>query len=108
MTEAQSFFSMPKKFSVAALVVVLAGCAGTTQWVNTTRPGAQLSVDMEFCRVEGEGKLPRPEVHHPSVELTGLAALITIFEKKSLERQYQADLNAYINECLRAKGWKPQ
>jgi hypothetical protein len=76
--------------------------------VNTTRPGAQLSVDMEFCRVEGEGKLPKPEVHHPSVELTGLAALITIFEKKSAERQYQADLNAYINECLRAKGWKPQ
>ncbi len=108
MTEAQSFFSRSKLFSASALVALLAGCASTTQWVNTTRPGAQLSVDMEFCRVEGEGKLPKPEVHHPSVELTGLAALITIFEKKSLERQYQADLNAYINECLRAKGWKPQ
>jgi len=108
MTEAQSFFSTSKTFCVAGLVALLAGCASTTQWVNTTRPGAQLSVDMEFCRVEGEGKLPKPEVHHPSVELTGLAALITIFEKKSLERQYQADLNAYINECLRAKGWKPQ
>lgn len=108
MTEAQSFFSTSKTFCVAGLVALLAGCASTTQWVNTTRPGAQLSVDMEFCRVEGEGKLPKPEVHHPSVELTGLAALITIFEKKSAERQYQADLNAYINECLRAKGWKPQ
>ncbi len=108
MTEAQSFFSTSKTFCVAGMVALLAGCASTTQWVNTTRPGAQLSVDMEFCRVEGEGKLPKPEVHHPSVELTGLAALITIFEKKSAERQYQADLNAYINECLRAKGWKPQ
>ncbi|WVN42521.1 hypothetical protein AOB54_03860 [beta proteobacterium MWH-UniP1] len=108
MTEAQPFYRNPIKISLAALAVVLAGCASTTQWVNTTRPGAQLSVDMEFCRVEGEGKLPRPDVSHPSVELTGLAALITIFERKSAERQYQADLNAYINECLRTKGWKPQ
>lgn len=108
MTEARSLISLSKKISLAALIVVLAGCASTAQWVNTTRPGAQLSVDMEFCRVEGEGKLPKHEVSHPSVELTGLAALITIFERKSAERQYQSDLNAYINDCLRAKGWKQQ
>lgn len=105
MTEANRFFS---RATLLASALLLSACASTTQWVNPARPGAQLAMDTDFCRVEGEGKLPKPEVNHPSVELTGLAALITIFERQSLERQYQANLNAYINECLRAKGWKPR
>jgi hypothetical protein len=110
MTEANPFLKKSLLTVSAVLVVMHTGCASISgpELVNKTRPDAQLMVDTEFCRVEGEAKLPKPEVSHPSVELTGLAALITIFERRSLERQHQADLNTFINECLRTKGWTPK
>ena len=110
MTEANPFLTKSRPMLFAGIAIVLAGCAsvGGPELVNASRPDAQLMVDTEFCRVEGEAKLPKPDVSHPSVELTGLAALITIFERRSAERQHEADMNAFIGECLRAKGWKPK
>jgi len=59
MTEANRFFS---RATLLASALLLSACASTTQWVNPARPGAQLAMDTDFCRVEGEGKLPKPEV----------------------------------------------
>jgi hypothetical protein len=110
MTEAKQTVTKPLAVALLAASLFVAGCAAvqTSELVNTARPDAQLMVDTEFCRVEAEAKLPKPHGHPSTVELTGLAALITIFERRSLENQYQAEVNAAISECLRAKGWKPK
>lgn len=105
---ASSVLSAPL-VSVLLGSLVLVGCAsGPTQWVSSTKPAAEFARDQEFCQVEAKAHVQRQSLSESSVDLTGLASVFRLMEERSINKRYQADLDAHAAECLKLRGWNPK
>ena len=88
------------------ITIAVVGCASApTQWVSASKPAVELARDLEFCQVEAKARVQRAPLSESNVNLTGLASIFRIMEQSSLDRQYDADLQTAIAECMKARGW---
>jgi len=88
------------------MTAAVVGCASApTAWVSTSKPATELARDLEFCQVDVKARVQRAPLSESNVNLTGLASIFRIMEQNSLDRQYDADLQTAIGECMKARGW---
>ncbi|MEY2682241.1 MAG: hypothetical protein RIQ66_802 [Pseudomonadota bacterium] len=89
------------------LACLLAGCAATVPvWVHPDRPGVGVEVDAVFCETAARAEVIRPQASPPLVNLTGLASVIRMMDQAALDREFEAEVQRHLAECLRKKGWR--
>lgn len=94
-------------FSIAVLscAALLGGCAAT-QWVHPDRPKDTVDTDRLFCETVARSEVVRPQAPPPVVNFTGLAAVIKMMDQAGLDREYEAEVERHVTECLKKKGWR--
>ena len=91
----------------AALVVLIAGCASApTRWVHPDRPKDSVEADREACSTIARSQTERPKAPPPSVNFTGLASVFRMMGESSLDREYQAEIDRQVSQCLQKRGWR--
>ena len=95
-----------RAFVLLSFAVLLGGCAAT-QWVHPDRPKDTVDADRIFCETVARSEVTRTQAPPPVVNFTGLAAVIKMMDQAGLDREYEADVERHVAECLRKKGWRP-
>lgn len=93
--------------SAVACVAVLSGCAAApTRWAHPDRPKDTVEADLGYCETVAKSQTVRPVAPPPSVNFYGLASIFRMMSESGLDRDYQAEIDRQVAECLQKKGWR--
>lgn len=100
-------FSRMRGAIVLGSVLLVVGCAvAPTRWVHPDRPKDTVDADRGYCETLARSQTVRPQAPPPSVNFTGLASIFRMVSESSLDREYEAELDRQVSECLQKKGWR--
>ncbi|MFM7284965.1 MAG: hypothetical protein ACKO2B_07985 [Betaproteobacteria bacterium] len=89
------------------LACLLVGCAAASPvWVHPDRPGVGVEVDAVFCETAARAEVSRPQAPPPVVNFTGLASVIRMMDQAAIDREFEAEVQRRLAECLKKKGWR--
>ncbi|MBU3724364.1 MAG: hypothetical protein FGM18_02495 [Burkholderiaceae bacterium] len=110
MSHGRSCFSVGHSaisLSLSLLVVLLAGCAAApTRWVHPDRPKDKVDADLTACETIARSQVVRPQAPPPAVNFTGLASVFSMMSDSRIDREYQAEVDRQVKQCLQKKGWR--
>lgn len=92
-------------FLMLSCATLLGGCAAT-QWVHPERPKDTVDADRIFCETVARSEVVRPQAPPPVVNFTGLATVIKMMDQAGIDREYEAEVERHVTECLKKKGWR--
>lgn len=89
------------------LAYLLVGCAAVSPvWTHPDRPGVGVEVDAVFCETAARAEVSRPQAPPPVVNFTGLASVIRMMDQAAIDREFEAEVQRHLAECLKKKGWR--
>ena len=93
--------------TTAACIAVIAGCAAApARWIHPDRPKDTVEADLGYCETVAKSQTSRPVAPPPSVNFYGLASVFRMMSESGLDRDYQAEIDRQVVECLQKKGWR--